>query len=296
LSSRPTASSFQPKCQSTLHERFLQQGQYLRNWSPTTLRTYRQGLNTLSTIGPEEVPTKADLEAWVIGLRQQGLTPGGCNMYIRTVNSYLSWLKEEGRLPTPLRVKLLRAPLRQHTLLSPADLKVILLFKPKSLVERRTRTLIMLLLDTGIRITEALTLERKKINLDDLLLTVWGKGNKERVVPFSLELRPTLFRWLSSAPASPFVFSTRSGTRLTYRNAFREIQQLCERAGVQTHCHPHLFRHQFAANYIRQGGDIYRLSRFLGHTAITTTQIYLRSLGVEDLQTAGERRLTPLRL
>jgi site-specific recombinase XerD len=246
--------------------------------------------------GPEEVPTKADLEAWILGLRQKGLTPGGCNMYIRTVNSYLSWLKEEGRLPTPLRVKLLRVPLRQHTLLTPADLKAVLLFKPKSLVERRTRTLIMLLRDAGIRITEALTLEREKVNLDDMLLTVWGKGAKERVVPFSLDLRPTLCRWLGIAPASPFVFATRSSARLTYRNAFREIQQLCERAGVQTRCHPHLFRHQFAANYIRQGGDIYRLSRFLGHTAITTTQIYLRSLGVEDLQTAGERRLTPLSL
>jgi len=58
LSSRPTASIFQSACPSKLTERFLQQGQYLRNWSPTTLRTYRQGLNTLSAVVREDVPTK----------------------------------------------------------------------------------------------------------------------------------------------------------------------------------------------------------------------------------------------
>ncbi len=275
---------------SSRFDQFIKHGLYLRNWSATTVRTYRQGLNSLAN----DTPTKVVLDAWVIGLREKGLTPGGCNMYIRTVNSYLSWLKDEGHLETPLRVKLLRAPQRQHTLLSPADIKALLVFKATGLSERRTRTLALLLLDTGVRITEALTLERQKVSLDDLLLTVWGKGAKERQVAFSHELRPVLFRWIAHAPASSFVFTTKSGARLSCRNAFREIQILCERAGVTTHCHPHLFRHQFAANYIRQGGDIYRLSRLLGHTSVSTTQIYLRSLGVEELR-AGRERLTPLR-
>jgi integrase/recombinase XerC len=120
-----------------------------------------------------------------------------------------------------------------------------------------------------------------------------GKGAKERTVPFSHALRPFLFRWLQKAPASTYAFATRSGGRLTARNACRDISALCQRAGVRTHCHPHLFRHQFAATSIQQGGDIYRLSRLLGHTALSTTQLYLRSLGVEDLRT-GRERLTPL--
>jgi site-specific recombinase XerD len=91
--------------------------------------------------------------------------------------------------------------------------------------------LILLLLDTGVRITEASTLERDKVRLDDMLLTVWGKGAKERTVPFSLELRPILYRWLQKGSGSRFVFCTTTGTRLTYRNAFREIRTLCERAG-----------------------------------------------------------------
>jgi site-specific recombinase XerD len=170
---------------------------------------------------------------------------------------------------------------------------MLIRYRPTAKGQHRARTLVLLLLDTGVRISEALTLERSKVRLDDMLLSVWGKGAKERTVPFSFELRPVLFRWLQQAPSSPFVFPTASGARFTYRNAFREIRQLCDRAGVQTRCHPHLFRHQFAANYIRQGGDVYRLSRLLGHTAITTTQTYLRSLSVEDLRN-GRERLTPL--
>jgi hypothetical protein len=66
-----------------LHDQFLKAGLYLRNWSPCTVRTYDQGLRSMGL----EQPTKAQLEAWIIGLRQKGLTPGGVNMYVRTINS-----------------------------------------------------------------------------------------------------------------------------------------------------------------------------------------------------------------
>jgi len=231
-------------------------------------------------------------------MRERGLTPGGCNMYIRTVNNYLSWLREEGHIDQRLTVKLLRAPLHLLTLLSVADVRAIVRYRPGSAAERRTWTLILLLLDTGLRIDEALKLERRRVNLDNLVLAVLGKGGKERQIPFSLELRKVLYRWMralgDSAPCQ-LVFISRSGLALSYRNVTRDIQRVCRHAGVASHVHPHLFRHQFAATYIRQGGDIYRLSRLLGHSAITTTQIYLRSMGVEDLR-AGRERLTPLRL
>jgi site-specific recombinase XerD len=224
---------------SNRFEQFLQHGTYLRNWSATTLRTYRQGLNSLAI----EQPTKADLDAWVIGLRQKGLTPGGCNMYIRTVNSYLHWLHDEGHVSTRLRVRVLRAPLRQQTLLTATDIRGLLRFPPRTKGDLRTRTLILLLLDTGVRISEALTLEREKVRLDEMLISVWGKGAKERTVPYSLELRPVLYRWLQRAPASPFVFPTRSGARLTYRNAFREIRTAPLPASVRGELHSPRRRH-----------------------------------------------------
>jgi integrase/recombinase XerD len=106
-------------------------------------------------------------------------------------------------------------------------------------------------------------------------------------------MRKHLFRYLQSAPASQFVFCTNRGRSLQYRNVARDITVVCAAAGITRRIHPHLFRHTFAAVYVRKGGDIYRLSRILGHTQISTTQLYLRSLGVDDFR-AGLERLTPL--
>jgi integrase len=141
---------------------FISHGLYLRNWSPRTVRTYRQGLRRLAI----EVPTKADLDAWVIRMRRDGLTPGGCNMYIRTINAYLTWLHEEGAITTRLRVKVLRAPLKQIRLLPDAEIRLLLNYHPRRRTDRRTWTLTLLLLDTGLRISEALSLERSRIDLD----------------------------------------------------------------------------------------------------------------------------------
>jgi hypothetical protein len=120
-----------------------------------------------------------------------------------------------------------------------------------------------------------------------------GKGNEERLIPFSAALRRFLFRYMQANKSSRFLFASRNGSRLSYDNTRRDIAKICAAAGVGTKVHPHLFRHSFAASYIRQGRDIYRLSRILGHTQVTTTQLYLRSLGVADLRNARER-LTPL--
>jgi integrase/recombinase XerD len=151
----------------------------------------------------------------------------------------------------------------------------------------------LVLLDTGIRIAEALSCERQRVNLDHLLLVVHGKGGKDRPVPFSRELRAVLFRWMRATPGQRFLFETRNGLPLHYRNVFRDVRLVAERDGVRVKVHPHLLRHQFAATYIQKGGDIYRLSRLLGHTAVTTTQGYLRGLSVVEMQ-QGRDHLSPL--
>jgi hypothetical protein len=67
-------------------EAFIQHGIYLRNWSKTTVRTYRQGVSSLHAHIGETLPTKSTAEEWVMSLRQRGLAPGGVNMYVRSVN------------------------------------------------------------------------------------------------------------------------------------------------------------------------------------------------------------------
>lgn len=278
-----------------LAEDFLKHGVYLRNWSTRTVRTYRQGLNALQmalgdeSAGGQGTPiTKAHLDSFVISLRERGVSPGGCNMYIRTVNSFLSWLKDEGHITEPLRIKLLPCAKTAPAPFADQDIRLIMGFRPKKFTEFRLWTLIQTLIDTGVRIDEALTLKTENVRLDDCVFEVVGKGSKKRIVPFSQELRKALFRFtqLKAKRAIPsrLLFCTRDGLQLSYRNTHRDILTLCTSLGITgPRISPHTFRHYFAVSYIRNGGDIYRLSRILGHESVSTSQIYLRSMGIDAL-------------
>jgi integrase/recombinase XerD len=224
-------------------------------------------------------------------MRQQGLSAGACNAYARTLNSFLSWLHEEGHIPAPLRVRMLPNPPKPLTTFSDAEVLTILSLKPKGETLMRAWTLVLTLIDTGVRIEEALTLERAAMDFDALHFRVLGKGNKERVVPFSHELRKVLYRHVSRGDGR-FVFGTRNGSRMMYRNAYRDIKRVCAACGIEgERVHPHAFRHFFAVNYLRRTNDIYRLSRILGHTSVTTTQLYLRSMPPEQV---AEGHCSPL--
>jgi integrase len=157
----------------------------------------------------------------------------------------------------------------------------------------RLLRLLRLMRAIALRIDEALGLERERVDLDALTLTARGKGDRHRVVPISIQGRKALFR-LFARDGSRFVFTTDTGQRMSYRNAYRDLKKLCRRAGVQgSHVRPHCIRHYFAVSFIRAGGDLYRLSRILGHSSIATTQLYLRSMGLEHLQ-EGHAKYSPL--
>jgi len=93
---------------------------------------------------------------------------------------------------------------------------------------------------------------------------------------------------------SDYLFPTGDGVRLEYHNVRRAIKELCQRVGIEgVRLNPHGLRHFFACNFIRRGGDVHRLSRLLGHESVNTTQIYLRSMGIEMVQEIHQQ-LSPL--
>jgi site-specific recombinase XerD len=144
----------------------------------------------------------------------------------------------------------------------------------------RDRAMILILLDTGVRASEFCGLELEDIDLANHRLRVLGKGNKERIVPFSPRTGSAIFKYLSSVdPVKPFPFTRTSLAHLT--------QQIGKRAGVPD-THPHRFRHTFAINYLRNGGDPYTLQEILGHSTLDMVKTYLRIAQV-DIETVHKR-------
>lgn len=270
---------------------YIKSGLYLRGWSPKTAVIYQRAF---ASFGAGEL-TKSNLEGWIISRRQAGMSPCGINIYIRAMNSFSAWLKEEGHAEQ-IVLKQLKAPPKPVTVFSDDDIRLILAFRPKTFIEFRTWTVIQTLLDTGCRINEILTLKSADVDLENLTIMVLGKGNKLRRVPFSLELRKVLFRYKRMADKQvrgQFFFQVRSGAQIKYRNIYRDILDMCAAVGITKRVHIHLTRHTFACHWMRNKGSIYSLSKILGHSSITTTQTYLRGLGVEDF-TEEHSRLSPL--
>jgi hypothetical protein len=152
-------------------------------------------------------------------------------------------------------------------------------------------TLDCLLLDAGLRIDEALGLKLVDVDFDNLLVTVFGKGQKERRIPFSFEMRKRLWRFMKvrdkQGIRSDLVFASRDDTRWHQRNALRSHYLLLDKVGV-ARCGFHRLRHTMATQYLKAGGEVVRLSKQLGHTQISTTMAYEHLL-TEDLQAPHQR-------
>ena len=189
----------------SLFQQFLRERSYLKNVSPKTriwyetawttfLKTQPPGLASTPVEAPQPI-TRQHLNAFVVALRDRGVRPVSCNTWLGALNAYCRWLHDEGVLREPTRLKPLKLEKRFVKTLDDAALRAVLTFKPKGYPQWRVHAAACTILDTGCRIDEVLSARVRDFDLDNLLLTVVGKGDKQRIVPFSFELRKQLIRF-----------------------------------------------------------------------------------------------------
>jgi site-specific recombinase XerD len=213
------------------------------------------------------------------------LSAHSVQVYARTIKAFWSWLVAEGVIETNvmLRLKLPKVPRKVMPTFSREELGRML-----SLPDRNTApgfrdyVIVLVLLDTGIRLSELVTLEVGRIDFGQSCFLVEGEGGKERLVPFGTEVRRALRRYVGSYRPEPVhwetreVFLTVRGLPLKARGVQSMVTRLGERAGiVGTRCSPHTFRHTFARQYLMCGGDVFSLQRILGHTSLEVVKLYV---------------------
>lgn len=152
-------------------------------------------------------------------------------------------------------------------------------------VSLRDRALLEFLYATGARVSEATGLDLPAVNLDDRLVLLTGKGNKQRVVPVGSYActalkayldsgRPALQRRSKKGLERSAVFLNKRGRRLSRQSVWEILQYCAKRAKIDKPVHPHTLRHCFATHLLEGGADVRTVQELLGHASVTTTQIY----------------------
>ncbi len=230
------------------------------------------------------------------------LSPFSVQGYVRTIKVFWSWLLEEDYIEdNPIaRLKLPRVPHKVITTFTPEQIQALI-----GSLDRRTSTgfrnytIILLLLDTGIRLSELTNLEIEDIDFGQSCMLVNGKGSRERTVPFGIQVRRALWRYARDYqphPASPkkkHFFLSEGGFPLRPRSVQSVIMRMGKRAGISgVRCSPHTLRHTFAKMYLLEGGDIFSLQKILGHASLEMVKAYL-NLASSDVS-QQHRRFSPI--
>lgn len=191
--------------------------------------------------------------------------------------------KREGMIESN-PMELVERPRRERTLIRPMSLeqaaKLLEMPDARTTDGLRDRGMMMLMLDSGLRISEILSMEAGRIDWMSGTATVMGKGRKERSVPFSARTAQTLLEYArarSQRPAkAPQLFLGRTGKPVCRSKARKLILRYGRAAGIEgVRLSPHTLRHTFAVLYVRNGGDSFSLQEILGHTTLEMTRQYV---------------------
>ena len=153
-------------------------------------------------------------------------------------------------------------------------------FRGKDPLEKRNRAILEVLYACGLRATELASLRLDGLRLEEHLIRVIGKGDKERIVPIGRPARRVLVAYLAVRPVldrterAEEVFLSRNGRPLTRARIWQLVQEAGVRAGIRKRIYPHLLRHSFASHLLEGNADLRVIQEMLGHADISTTQIY----------------------
>jgi integrase/recombinase XerC len=265
-----------------------------RRLAPNTLRAYRRDLTAFLSFlaghlgGPPDLRAlaelaPADIRAYLALRSGQGFERPSTARAMATIRSFFRFLDRRGlahvpavhAIRTPRMLRSLPKPLTERDALDAVSTIADLSDEPW--IARRDVALLMLLYGCGLRIGEALALDRCQAPTGDTLL-VEGKGGKQRIVPVLPTVRKAIAAYLAACPhdagASGPLFLGARGARLDPAVAQKQVRRLRTPLGLPETATPHALRHSFATHLLAGGGDLRTIQELLGHASLSTTQRY----------------------
>ncbi|MDR2426219.1 MAG: site-specific tyrosine recombinase XerD [Endomicrobium sp.] len=254
--------------------------------SKNTISAYRSDLNKFfefckkKALEPENLQHN-DITDFLWEIKNEGLKPRSIYRMIESLRQFYKFLNIENLLknnPTSY----LTAPKISEDLpgmLSFEEVELLLSsVNGSDEMNIRNRAMIEVLYATGLRVSELINLKFSNINIDEAFLKVFGKGSKERLIPFGAKARYFLDIYLRKrkpvVDKDEHIFISRLGKKLSRVEFWRQLKNIAKNAGIAKNITPHTLRHSFASHLLTGGADIRFVQEMLGHSSISTTQIY----------------------
>lgn len=280
---RKTLSSAEGMLRSFLEYLTIEKG-----FSPHTVEAYRRDLNKLLFFTEKDKKhllrlKEEDLTKFVHMLSLSGLSPRSLARSISSLKSFFKFLTLDGfvdKNPTT-NLSSPRIWFSLPKFLTVEEVENLLSQPDEGEIQgRRDKAMLEVLYATGLRVSELISLLLKDLHLTEGFLLCRGKGGKERIVPFGKAAQKAVERYLEESrpkllkKPQEILFLTRRGEPFTRQGFWKLLKEYAKKASLSDKISPHILRHSFATHLLERGADLRSVQVMLGHSLITTTQIY----------------------
>ncbi len=262
------------------------------------LNLWREWLSANGNSSPFEIRAD-DLRGFLEAMKASGWKDDTTDSAFRILRTFFRWLEREGLVLVNAMARVER-PRRERRLIRPFSEEQLRAFlgviNTRTAVGSRDFALCVLLADTGLRISEALSLGLPDLDFGEGVARVLGKGRRERVVPLGQTVKRALLDWLKARgeiAGMDRVFCNRFGQPLHRRTILQTVHEYGRKAGIEgVRVSPHTLRHTFAVTYLRNGGDVLTLQKILGHATLEMTRRYAELADSDSI--TRHRQASPL--
>ena len=244
-------------------------------------------LNNFDGIRTEKEITFKIIRLWISFLVESGLSSRSVNRKISTIKSYFKFLEisEEIILNPTLKIISPKISKKLPVIVEKVNLDLLLdkeNFK-NSFIGKRDKLIIEVFYLTGIRLSELIGIRIKDFNFESLTLKIFGKRNKERLVPLSFNIVNDIQKFINKYNLNSLLFTNENQEKLYPKKVYRIVNYYIGKVSSVNKKSPHVLRHSFATHMLNNGADINAIKEILGHSNLSATQIYTHN-SVEKLK------------
>ncbi|HEY3786209.1 MAG TPA: site-specific tyrosine recombinase XerD [Steroidobacteraceae bacterium] len=269
--------------------RFLDAVWMERGLSPNTLAAYRADLTALSRwLAERNIPmmrtTRADLQGFIAWRVNAGARPRSTARQLSSFRRFFRYLVREGVIREDPTAQIAMPKIGRSLPKSLSEEEVESLLNAPVVSDplgHRDRAMLEVLYATGLRVSELVNLRHGQVNINQGVIRILGKGNRERLIPLGEEAMRWLTEFASTARSeillerqTDYLFPTRRGDRMTRQAFWHIIKRYARKSGIAKELSPHTLRHAFATHLLNHGADLRVVQMLLGHSDLSTTQIY----------------------